>query len=75
MPLEHYHIAVELIEAIGEYLTAQGHDADAFFAANGVVLDSDESEGYVDFHEFSRLFDAAAVLTGEPCIGLKVLRK
>ena len=72
MTIESYHIAIELIEAIGEYLKGQGQDAEAFFAANGVVLDSEEYEGYVEFHEFSRLFDAAEKLMGDPCIGLKV---
>ncbi len=75
MPIEKYHIAIELIEAIGEYLDSQGHDADAFFAANGFTMEDEAAEdgdGYVPFSEFSRLFDAAATAIDEPCIGLKV---
>jgi AraC-like DNA-binding protein len=72
MTIEHYHIAIELIEAIGEYIKSRGHDADAFFAAQGVALDNEDNEGFVEFREFSRLFDAAEVFTGERCIGLQV---
>ncbi|HVL01875.1 MAG TPA: AraC family transcriptional regulator ligand-binding domain-containing protein [Dongiaceae bacterium] len=67
-----YHIAVELIEAIGEYLDSQGFDSAAFFQSQGFALDGDEHEGYVDFQVFSRLFDAAEQFTGDRCIGLSV---
>lgn len=72
MTLDTYHIAVELIEAIGEYLKSQGFDAEALYAQEGVSLDDEAHEGYVDFHLFSRLFEAAEQLTGERCIGLNV---
>ena len=72
MTQNRYHIAIELIEAIGEYLEARGFDASDFFAREGFSPDDDENEGYVDFTLFSRLFDAAAEYSGEPCIGLQV---
>ncbi|NPU93526.1 MAG: helix-turn-helix domain-containing protein [Gammaproteobacteria bacterium] len=72
MTTDHYHIAIELIEAIGEYLDAQGFSADDFFRQQGFVPDSDDHEGYVDFQLFSRLFDAAEQFTGDHCIGLNV---
>ena len=72
MTTDHYHIAIELIEAIGEYLDGQGFSADDFFRQQGFVPDSDDHEGYVDFQLFSRLFDAAEQFTGDHCIGLNV---
>lgn len=72
MTIDSYNIAIELIEAIGEYLRDRGVDADALFAQEGLSLDDDSHEGYVDFHLFSRLFEAAEQLTGDRCIGLKV---
>lgn len=72
MTIDNYHIAIELIEAIGEYLRSRGFDADAFFAQQGIALDDEAYEGYVEFNLFSRLFDAAEQLTGDRCIGLSV---
>lgn len=69
MSLIPYHIAIEPIEAIGDYLQRHGHDAEAFLRQQGY---SDDNDGYVDFQLFSRLFDAAERLTGDPCIGLNV---
>ena len=76
MTIDSYHIAIELIEAIGEYLKSRGFDADALFAREGLALDDEAheeaNEGYVDFQLFSRLFEAAEQLTGDRCIGLHV---
>src|SRR5690606_170990 len=72
MTIDSYHIAIELIEAIGEYLRNRGVDADALFASEGLSLDDDTLEGYVDFNLFSRLFEAAEQATGDRCVGLNV---
>ncbi|MDY6920347.1 MAG: AraC family transcriptional regulator ligand-binding domain-containing protein [Pseudomonadota bacterium] len=66
------HIAVELIEAIGEYLTAGGYDAGLFYQSQGLDPETAAGNGYVDFKWFSQLLDAAAALTGDHYIGLKV---
>ncbi len=71
MTSDHYHIAIELIEAIGEHLERQGFDADAFFRQQRFSID-DDHDGFVDFQLFSRLFDAAEQFTGDHCIGLNV---
>lgn len=71
MTSDHYHIAIELIEAIGEHLERRGFDADTFFRQQGFSID-DDHDGFVDFQLFSRLFDAAEQFTGDHCIGLNV---
>jgi len=72
MTIDRYHIAIELIEAIGEYLNSRGLDSSAFFARQGFSADNDDHDGYVDFNLFAQLFDAAEVFSGERCIGLQV---
>jgi len=66
------HIAVELIEAIGEYLDGCGLSATEFYHQQGYNPDDDQHNGYVDFQRFSQLFDAAAAFSGDDYIGLKV---
>lgn len=72
MTVDRFHIAIELIEAIGEYLDSRGLDAAEFFSREGVSPDNDDHEGYVDFALFGRLFNAAEAFSGEHCIGLQV---
>ncbi|MEE2732390.1 MAG: helix-turn-helix domain-containing protein [Pseudomonadota bacterium] len=66
------HIAIELIEAIGEYLDSLGLSAAEFYQQNGFHPDEENDSGYVDFALFSALFDAAAQFAGDDYIGLKV---
>ncbi len=66
------HIAIELIEAIGEYLDSIGLSAAEFYRQNGFHPEGENESGYVDFSLFSQLFDAAADFAGEDYIGLKV---
>lgn len=66
------HIAIELLEAIGEYLDGAGFSAADFYQQNGFNPDDENDSGYVDFALFSQLFDAAARFADEDYIGLKV---
>lgn len=66
------HIAVELLEAIGEYLDSTGYSATDFYQQSGFHPDDENDSGYVDFALFSELFDAAARFANEDYIGLKV---
>ncbi|MGC1507576.1 hypothetical protein, partial [Ketobacter sp.] len=74
MTIERFHIAVELAEAIGDYLNSEGWSGDAFFQQQGVNLESDYDNGYMDFELFSSLFEAAATFAEDEYIGLKVGR-
>jgi len=66
------HVAIELIEAIGEYLDSIGLSAADFYQQQGFNPDDEAANGYVDFALFSTLFEAAAKFSGEAYIGLKV---
>lgn len=66
------HVAVELIEALVEYLESRGIDAADFYQHQGYDPDEDQNNGYVDFQRFSNLFDAAAEVSADDYIGLKV---
>lgn len=66
------HVAIELIEAIGEYLDSIGRSADDFFTQQNFSVDDDQNNGYADFALFSSMFEAAAEFAGDPYIGLKV---
>lgn len=72
MTTDRLHVAIELVEAIGEYLDSQGKPSDCFFQQQGFVVDDDQHNGYVDFEVFSQLFEAAALYADDPYIGLKV---
>ena len=47
------HIAVELLEAIGEYLDSIGYSATDFYQQSGFHPDDENDSGYVDFALFS----------------------
>ena len=72
MTTSRLHVAVELIEAIGEYLDGVGLSAAEFYRLQGFNPDGEHVSGYVDFSLFSTLFDAAAEFADEDYIGLKV---
>lgn len=66
------HIAIELIEAIGEYLDSVGRSSEQFYAQQGFSADDEQNNGYVEFELFSSMFEAAAEYADDPYIGLKV---
>jgi len=66
------HIAVELVEAIGEYLDSVGKSSEQFFEQQGFSADDEQNNGYVEFDLFSSLFEAAADYAEDAYIGLKV---
>lgn len=66
------HVAIELIEAIGEYLETIGKSSEAFFKQQGFAVDDDHNNGYSDFTLFSSIFEAAAEYANDDYIGLKV---
>lgn len=67
-----YHVAVELVEAIAEYIDSLNLSAAEFYRQQGFSVDEEGQNGYVSLQRFSHLFDAAADFTGEHYIGLKV---
>ncbi len=67
-----YHVAVELVEAIAEYLEAQGLSVPEFYRQQNFSVDEEGQNGYVSLQRFSELFEAAAQFSSEPYIGLKV---
>lgn len=77
MNITRHHVAIELIDAIADHVQACGHDVAALHVPQIVHSDADDQagsiqDGYADFALFSRLFDVAGCLTGDPCIGLRV---
>lgn len=71
MSLERFHVAVELAEAIADYLDSIGLSGTEFFQQQGVDPEADFENGYLGFDRFCSLFDAAAVYANDDYIGLR----
>ena len=67
-----FHVAIELVEAIADYLNGSGHCADAFFLQQSFSFEEEGQNGYVSMKLFSDLFDAAARYVEDDYLGLKV---
>lgn len=72
MQATNLHITIEVVEALVEYLRERKVDTDALLASLGISLSDNSDDGFVDFHVFSRLFDAAERETGDVYLGLHV---
>lgn len=72
MTTPRFHVAIELVEAIADYLNACQCSSDAFFKAQGYCVEQDGHNGYISLERFSSLFDAAADYVGDAYLGLKV---
>lgn len=66
------HITIEVVEALVEFLSARQVDPAPLLKATGIDMTEANEEGFVDFHAFSNLFDAAEQVSGDEFIGLHV---